>query len=340
MIHGIPVGTITLEVTRRCHRRCAFCYMAGLVEAEAEVAVEEELPAAELAALVGGLVRRTGCDRVQLSGGEPLLRPDLLALVDGLRARGAKLSMVTDGGPLDAAMAGELAARGVGPIQPTLLAGAAPLHDTLRGRGAFHETTRAIAVAVAAGLTVTVSMVVTRRNWREAGAVADLAFALGARTLGLSRFCSAGGATGAHEALMPDAAQVHFAAVAAAARCEQHGLKLASVVTIPPCAWPDPAHPPLKVGVCSLMGPRTTVTVGPDGSVRSCSLSERVVGYLQTDDWEVLAERLWDQEIGPCRMQVPQACRACAYVGRCHGGCRLSAEKVFGDLDHADPLAP
>lgn len=338
MIHGVPIGTITLEVTRRCHRRCAFCYVSGLVEPEASP--EDELPAAELADLVGGLVRRTGCERVQLSGGEPLLRPDLLALIDGLRARGAKLSMITDGGPLDAALAGELAVRGVGPVQPTLLAGGAELHDALRGRGAFHETTRAIATAVAAGLTVTVSMVITRRNWREAGPVADLAFALGARTLGLSRFCSAGGATAAHSELMPDAAQVHFAATAAAVRCGRHGLKLASVVTIPPCVWPDPAHPPLKVGVCSLMGPRTTVTVGPDGSVRSCTLSERVVGNLQTDDWEVLAERLWEQEIGPCRAQVPKQCQACAHVGRCQGGCRLSAEKVFGDLDHPDPLAP
>jgi len=307
---------------------------------EPDAVPEGELPAAQLADLVGALVRRTGCDRVQLSGGEPLLRPDLLSLVDGLRARGAKLSMITDGGPLDAAMARELAARGVGPIQPTLLAGGAELHDALRGRGAFHETTRAIATAVAAGLTVSVSMVITRRNWREAGAVADLAFALGARTLGLSRFCSAGGATAAHEALMPDAAQVYFAATAAAARCGRHGLKLASVVTIPPCAWPDPAHPPLKVGVCSLMGPRTTVTVGPDGSVRSCTLSERVVGNLRRDDWDVLAERLWEQELGPCRAAVPKRCRACAHVGRCQGGCRLSAEKVYGDLAHPDPLAP
>lgn len=338
MIHGVPIGTITLEVTRRCHRRCAFCYMSGLVEPHESP--EDELPAAELADLVGGLVRRTGCDRVQLSGGEPLLRPDLLPLLDGLRARGAKLSMITDGGPLDAAMAGELAARGVGPVQPTLLAGSAEKHDALRGSGAFHETTRAIATAVAAGLRVTVSMVITRRNWGEAGPVADLAFALGARTLGLSRFCSAGGAAPAHDALMPDAAQVHFAATAAAARCERHGLKLASVVTIPPCAWPDPTHPPLKVGVCSLMGPRTTVTVGPDGSVRSCTLSERVVGNLKTDDWEVLAERLWEQEIGPCRSHIPPQCRACVFLGRCHGGCRLSAEKVFGSLDHPDPLAP
>jgi radical SAM protein with 4Fe4S-binding SPASM domain len=64
------------------------------------------------------------------------------------------------------------------------------------------------------------------------------------------------------------------------------------------------------------------------------------VGNLRDDDWDVLAERLWEQELGPCRTRIPQQCRACAYVGRCHGGCRLSAEKVFGTLDHPDPLAP
>ncbi len=69
-------------------------------------------------------------------------------------------------------------------------------------------------------------------------------------------------------------------------------------------------------------------------------MSERVVGNLQTDAWEVLAERLWDQEMGPCRQRVPTKCGECAHWERCLGGCRLSAEKVFGDLDHADPLAP
>jgi len=338
MVPNIPIGTITLEVTKRCHRRCAFCYVSELEDPDAEA--EAELPADELAALVGKLVRDTGCERVQLSGGEPLLRPDLLELIDGLRAAGARVSMITDGGPLDAPLAKELAARSVGPIQPTLLAGSAELHDALRGQGAFQETTRAIAVAVAAGLRVTVCMVITRRNWQDAARVAELTFALGARTFGLSRFCPGGDAVGAYEQLMPEADHVRQAAAMAARVCRDVQLRLASVVTIPSCVWPASEKPPLPVGVCSLMGPRSTVTVGPDGSVRSCTVSQRVVGNLREHDWPTLAERLWEQELGPCRDTVPESCRDCERWSGCLGGCRLAGEKVHGSLEHPDPLAP
>ena len=341
MIHGIPLGTITVEVTRQCHRRCAFCYVAGLTEpGEGTGAPGGELPAAELVRLVGDLMCRTGCRNVQLSGGEPLLRPDLLEIIAGLRAAGARISMISDLAHLDAALARESVRLGVGPVQPTLLAGSAEGHDALRGRGAFGQVTRAMAVGSRAGLHITSSLVITRKNWQEAGRVAELAFGLGARTLVLCRFCPAGEAGPAYEALMPTAAQVVQAVELAAGVCGDVQLRLASAVTIPSCVWPVGVPRPAWVGVCSLMGPRTTVTVAPDGGLRSCTLSQRVVGNLRHEAWEVLAERFWVEELGPFRAAVPGACRGCAEWAHCLGGCRLSAQTVFGDLDHPDPLAP
>ena len=82
------------------------------------------------------------------------------------------------------------------------------------------------------------------------------------------------------------------------------------------------------------------ILIGPDGSVRSCTLSERVVGNLAEDSWDVLAERLWEAELGPCRKVVPPHCAGCEHWERCLGGCRLAAEKVHGSLEHPDPLAP
>lgn len=334
--HAIDVGTITLEVTHRCHRQCSFCYVP---DRRPEPAADE-LTAEEFVRAARSLINQTGCKRVQLSGGEPLLRPDLLQIIDGLLEAGAKVSMITDGAHLKDRLIGELFERGVGPIQPTLLSGEPTLHDSMRGNGAFRSVTRSIAASWAAGLEVIVCMVVTRRNWQEAEGVAEVAFALGARGLAISRFCPAGAAVEAVDALMPDAVQVRDACVAAARVCGHLGIPLATAVTIPACVWEDPDHPPLRVGVCSLVGPRCGVTVGPDGGVRSCALSTVTVGNILDDSWEELSRRLWERQIKPMRSAIPGPCVDCAQLSRCLGGCRLSAEAVFGNFEHPDPLAP
>ena len=339
--HGGPIatgplpalGTITLELTHRCHRSCAFCYVPP------RVSDAVELSAAQFVEGVSRIMNESGCRRVQLSGGEPLLRKDILDIVDGLVENGASVSIITDGAQLDEVLAKALASRGVGPIQPTLLSGSRDLHDAMRGKGAFDSVTRAIAVAASAGLDVSVCMVVTRHNYAEAGSVAELCFALGARGMAISRFTPASAARPAYETLMPTAEHVRRACQSAARVSRTLRVPLAAAIAIPACVF-DAEKPVLRVGVCSLMGPKCTITVDPGGGIRSCCLSTLVVGNLLEDSWERVEQRLWEQQLRPMRGAVPPACRGCPHLSRCLGGCRLSAQAIFGDMDHPDPLAP
>jgi pyrroloquinoline quinone biosynthesis protein E len=317
------VGVLTLEVTHRCRRRCAFCYVAGLRRADAPAL--DELPAAELVRIAASLARATGCQQVQLSGGEPLLRTDLLDLVAGLRGHGLGVSILTDAGTLDAERARALAALGVGRVQPTLLAGSAAVHDALRGAGAFQETTRGLAVAAAAGLPVTVSFVITAANHAAVTEAGALAFALGARVLGLARLCPAGAAASARARLLPTPADVRRAFERAADLGARLGLKVASVVAVPRCVFADPARPPVPLGPCSLVGPATTLTLGPDGTVRSCSMSTTGLGDARREPPEVILARLASVELAPHRAAVAGLCLGCPERDRCLGGCRLSA---------------
>jgi len=269
-----------------------------------------------------------------------LLRKDCVHIVEGLRKHGMKVSMLTDGGPLNVGLARALADQGLALMQPTLLAAQADLHDSLRGAGAFHETTRAIATAAATGLRITVSLVLTCRNWDQVQRVAELSFALGARGLTLSRFCPAGAAAEAFAELMPSATQVRTAVEQATAACRRLGLAFSAAITIPHCVWEEDQPPPLhSLGVCGLMGNRMAVTVGPDGAVRSCSLSSQTVGSALENSWPVLLQRLWERHFLPARKSQPTACRTCNKWERCLGGCRLSAQAMGGDFSHPDPLA-
>ena len=202
---------------------------------------------------------------MQLSGGEPLLYRALHELIGRLRAAGLRVSLLTDGALLDEAGARALARLGVHTIEPTLLSGAPELHDALRGSGAFQGATHAIAAAAAAGLPVSVSYVITARNADPAVAtsVAELAFALGARTLALSRFCPTGPTAARAGDLLPTPSQARQAIHAAASACHRLGLSGAAAIPIPACVFEDPLRPPLPTGACALLAERTVVTLGP-----------------------------------------------------------------------------
>lgn len=332
------LGNITFEITRRCHRRCSFCYLPELRSPRADA--HGELTPTEIGAAAAQIMSSSGCRRVQLSGGEPLLRGDVLEIVGALRHHGAEVSILTDGAQLDERLAASLERGGVTMLQPTLLSANPDTHDELRGKGAFRDVTRAIAVAAAAGLRVSVSMVVTRRNFGDAGGVAELAFALGASGLALSRYCPSVANPHRIPALMPEPEHVREAAQAASKMCRAVGLPLSAAITIPRCVWTDPVHPPLRSGICSLVGPKATVTVGPDGSVRSCSLSQSCVGSIRSEPWKVLWDRLVNEELAKLRAAVPAACRACPWLRSCLGGCRMAARAARGTFDAPDPLAP
>src|SRR5262245_8956463 len=93
--HGRPLRNLRVSVTDRCNLRCAYC----MPEKEYTWLPREEiLRFEEIGALVD-LFADLGVERVRLTGGEPLLRHDLPALVRVLAAkpRIRDLALTTNG---------------------------------------------------------------------------------------------------------------------------------------------------------------------------------------------------------------------------------------------------
>jgi len=96
------LSDLRISVTDRCNFRCPYCmprdrygpgyhFLAG----------DEHLTAAEIGRLAGIFVD-LGVSKIRLTGGEPLLRPDLLDIVRRLRATGVgDLALTTNGALLD-----------------------------------------------------------------------------------------------------------------------------------------------------------------------------------------------------------------------------------------------
>jgi radical SAM protein with 4Fe4S-binding SPASM domain len=136
-----------LEVTRACNLTCAYCGSScGPREKK------RELTALDFVAVVRQVAEDFDARRIMVAvtGGEPLLKPDVFALFAELRRLGFPYGMVSNACRLDEAMARRLVDVGMGSI--SLSCDAPPaLNDELRGSGTSAAVERAVNALRAVG---------------------------------------------------------------------------------------------------------------------------------------------------------------------------------------------
>lgn len=169
---------LRLSVTDRCDFACVYCMPPGGEEDHAE---RPELLSFEETARLTRALAAAGIERVRFTGGEPLVRRDVVRLVELVRRESGltQLVMTTNGSRL-AGLAAPLRAAGLAGVNVSV--------DTLDA-GRFREITRGgdlarvlagVHAALAAGLEVKINAVVLGGvNDADAGALVDWAWELG-----------------------------------------------------------------------------------------------------------------------------------------------------------------
>jgi pyrroloquinoline quinone biosynthesis protein E len=194
---GPPVGMLA-ELTHRCPLQCPYCSNPlDLLKANSELPTQTWLSIFSQAADMGVL-------QVHLSGGEPMLRPDLPEIVAALAARGVYTNLITAGasGKPDAMQ--RLAEAGLDHAQISFQGAMPETTDAISNLKGAHEKKLATARAArAAGLPVTVNAPIHRRNVGEVGEFIELALALGAERLEVANVQYYGWAYLNRPALMP-----------------------------------------------------------------------------------------------------------------------------------------
>jgi MoaA/NifB/PqqE/SkfB family radical SAM enzyme len=132
-----------------------------------------------------------GVSALSLTGGEPLLHPDVIDIVSRARARGLIVHLNTNGMLVDEAMARRLVDAGLDSVNLSLDGAVAETHDRLRRtRGGFAKIERAIANfrqarRRARDLTINVVSVISSENVAELSSIVALAKGWGADSIGL-----------------------------------------------------------------------------------------------------------------------------------------------------------
>ena len=157
-----PISYLRLSVTDRCDLRCAYC----MPERQTFLPRAEVLSLEELHELALGFIAR-GITKLRLTGGEPLVRRDMIELVKALgRKLGAndgqgrldELTLTTNGTRL-AQFAEDLAAAGVRRINVSLDTLDRATFARLARRDSLPQVLEGIAAATAAGLRVKLNTV-------------------------------------------------------------------------------------------------------------------------------------------------------------------------------------
>lgn len=159
---------VVWTVTRRCNLACIHCYAAA-----GDRPFPGELNGIEARALLRDLAEFT-VPVLLLSGGEPLIRPDLLELAEYARQLGLRITLSTNGTLITPEVAERLREIGVGYVGISL-DGMEGTHDHFRGQlGAFQAALQGIRNCQAAGLRVGVRLTLTRHTVGDLPKLFDL----------------------------------------------------------------------------------------------------------------------------------------------------------------------
>jgi radical SAM protein with 4Fe4S-binding SPASM domain len=331
------IQSLIFEVTQRCNHACLHCYNvwhgAGGTPSDYP---RGELDTERTLALLGKALDETECAHVTLTGGEPLLRGDLPAILDYLRGRSLPVTVISNGRLIGESAAVDCLDRGVGLFELPLLSHRREVHDRLSGApGAWDSVLDAMANVRLHHGRFAAAFVATKLNIDDAAEVMKLAFAFGAQAVMFNRFNPGGRGRANLEMLLPDADQVRRALMAVDAAAAEFGLPVSCSIPIQPCLVDTRAFPHIGFAYCAAGGERAYYALDPIGNLRPCNHTPHILGNLFEESFADL--------IAPARMRSfveagPAFCAACARRADCQGGCKAAAQVCYGSLGDEDPF--
>ncbi|MEN6337258.1 MAG: radical SAM protein [Phycisphaerales bacterium] len=330
--------TLIFEVTQRCNHGCPYCYNVWHGESRGPQwpYPRGESDTGRTLALLNKALDETRCDHVTLTGGEPLLRPDLTQIVDLLAARDVHVTLISNGHLLTEETVIDLIDRGVSLFELPLLSHRRQVNDSISGSpGAFDAVLAAMAsIRYHGGRFVSV-FVGTKRNLPDLHDTIQMAFAFGASSLMLNRM-NVGGRGCAHvDELLPSAGEVREMLAVANAAVDEFHLPISCSIAIQPCLIDLDEYPNLQFGFCGAGTERAYYTLDSLGNLRPCNHTPTILGNLFEESFGdlVASERM------SCFVKaVPDFCLPCKLRDKCQGGCKAAAEVCCGSLTVPEPF--
>lgn len=330
---------VQYEINFNCNQNCYFCYNVWKGE---EGSKADKEPSWEVRKEIVERIISLDIFEVVLSGGEPLLAPEIVEIVSRFSEAGVNTHLITNGRLLDGNMVRELKQAGLGGIQISLHAPDSEINDTItQTPGSFEDTIAGIenAVAIFDTQAISVNMVLVKDNYTEVkrmmrmlNDMGDLHFSVG--------FLSLSGAAASKDSqimLEKDKLVETFRTVMSTA--DKLDMDMGIAGGFPFCLFSEEEQQEIMqmpINICD--AGLNQIVVSPTGEIRPCvSLPQELGNILEADPKEIWQNSDFLQSLRNLE-HVPSQCYDCDMVSVCKGGCRAAAYYTYGSFDKPDPL--
>lgn len=319
MYHFKYPSIIGVEITNKCNLRCLHCINSSSYDDKKEMSFEKIKEIIDYMQFHG-----VGC--LDISGGEPLLHPDLEKILDYGVQKGINLSLATNGLLLTQEYV-ELFIKHEVSIRISYDGYDELSCSKIRGKGVFEHVLTNIKKAISKGLEPTLVSVLHSENVCEAEKYVESVSGLGVKKLRLMPFAPIGRGerSGMH---MVSPTQWKYILNNFQSWGARHGVLV--VVDSPLMAITHDLVCPCVVGKLYLV-------IKTNGDAIPCSLLNYPIGNI----YQNTIDEIWNssvmQEINDLS-KLNEECQNCVYLKACSGGCRGMAYLMKGSFLCKDPL--
>lgn len=318
--------TLHLEIIDTCNLTCKHCFAGPLPRQQKPLTLDE------LKTLFANMAS-IGTFRLGLTGGEPLLRSDLFAIIDLALAYGLSPCLTTNGLLITEEIAFELGKRQFGWLNVSLEGATPQTHDEIRGKGTFEKLLKRLAI-LAEYTSFSLAFTIMRSNLGEIQTCAELAHRVGAQAAVFRPLYPVGMAC-THPELMPTLTQ-YIEALEKLSTTQKSTFDFCNL---------HPWGPQTRVDSQSIIydnfgcgAGNTVCSVSAAGAVSPCSFLGPA--YTKGNVKEMSLEKIWHHSpVFNAIRSLPgnDTCLSCNHYNNCSGGCRARALALNESINAVDP---
>ena len=327
--HAANPLAVIAELTHRCPLHCVYCSNPKELTARSN-----ELQTAAWTRVFQEAAQ-LGVMQLDLTGGEPLARPDLVALIQSARAAGLYVNLITSGLPLDERRLDELVSAGLDHFQLSFQGAREESANEICGTKAHAQKLRVLEWLKSRRVGVTLNFVLHRKNLDQLDEMLAIAENSSASRVEFAHVQYYGWAFANREHLLPTRQQL-TQSIAFFKRAQERLLGKIRIEYVVPDYYAKFPKP------CMGGWARKAMLITPGGEAMPCHAAAVIPGLRFENVQEKSLREIWESSEafqkfrGEDWMQEP--CKSCDRRIQDFGGCRCQAFLLAGDAAATDPV--
>ncbi|MEO0184340.1 MAG: radical SAM protein [candidate division WOR-3 bacterium] len=300
-----------IAITYRCNLNCEFCYVGHKDY--------PELCTSDLKKIIFKIHNEAKVPSVSFTGGEPLLRDDIVSLVQYAHNTGLWTNLITNGTLLDRIIVRSLKRAGLNSVQVSLEGPNAQIHNGITGiPGSFERTIQGIRNLLAQDVPVHTNTTVSRHNVEHLEEMIMLIKSIGLKRLSMNLMIPCGSAEDRKD-LWISYLEIGEYVLKMKHLAEKENVKFLWYSPVPMCEFNPIAYGLGNKSCAAITG---LLSIDPMGNILPCSSWREPVGSLLKKSFR----EIWNSPM-LCYFKnadyAPGECHQCAEFKICKGACPL-----------------